>query len=133
MDGKENRVERFDSAICRELADEALAAIQAVAERRGLIVEKSGGRYGDDEFVAKFTFRVRAADGAPKSFAADAAAIGLPEDCYGKTFRAHTGEEFKIVGVDPRRRKYPVSTVRVKDGKAFKFTAESVRAALGTL
>ncbi len=44
---------------------------------------------------------------------------------YGRQFS--TGRElFKIVGIDPRRPKYPVSAERIPDGQGFKFTADQV-------
>ena len=44
---------------------------------------------------------------------------------YGRQFS--TGREtFRIVGIDPRRPKYPVSAERIPDGQGFKFTPEQV-------
>ena len=44
---------------------------------------------------------------------------------FGREFS--TGRErFRIVGIDPRRPRYPVSVERMPDRKGFKFTAENV-------
>ena len=58
-------------------------------------------------------------------FEALAEAFGLSAADYGRQFS--TGREtFRIVGIDPRRPKYPVSAERIPDGQGFKFTPEQV-------
>ena len=54
---------------------------------------------------------------------------GLRPEDFGREFSSR-GERFRINGIDPRRPRYPVSAVRIPDGKAYKFTAENVAALL---
>jgi hypothetical protein len=58
-------------------------------------------------------------------FEALAEAYGLSPEDFGREFS--TGRErFCIVGIDPRRPKYPILATRVPDGKGYKFTAKNV-------
>lgn len=54
---------------------------------------------------------------------------GLPADAFGKTFKVK-GTEYRITGLVPSRPKYPVSAVRVRDNRGFKFHESTVRFAL---
>ena len=55
---------------------------------------------------------------------------GLATGDLGKTF-SQDGYTFKIVGLNTRRRRYPVVVERQPDGKRFKFGAEAIVRALG--
>ena len=58
-------------------------------------------------------------------FEALAEAFGLTAADYDRQFS--TGREtFRIVGIDPRRPKYPISAERIPDGQGFKFTLDQV-------
>ena len=115
----------FDTA--NALAREAEDALIAIAEKHGLIVEVPPGRYDSASFSFKVNFTVKTESGAPAGFARKATALGLPADCYGQEFTAN-GKTYTITGINPRRRKYPVSATH--DGRSYKFTASSTRASL---
>jgi hypothetical protein len=58
-------------------------------------------------------------------FQALAEEFGLSPDDFAREFS--TGRErFRVVVIDPRRPKYPISATRIPDGKGYKFTAENV-------
>ena len=50
--------------------------------------------------------------------------FGLEPSDYGRTFKSG-GERHRIVGINPNRPKYPISTERISDGRAFKMPAEN--------
>ena len=54
---------------------------------------------------------------------------GLKPEHLDATF-ACRGETYRIMGLAPSRRRYPVIAKRVRDGKAFKFGADTVVHAL---
>lgn len=56
--------------------------------------------------------------------------FGFEAEDFGKTFKSGR-TDYRITAINPRRPKYPVSAVRVRDGRAFKFGADTVRRALG--
>jgi hypothetical protein len=118
--------------LCQRLQREMLEACQEVAARHGLLVEAKDIAGVDLRWGFDAAFRVSiplpdgtALDPERLRFEALAPAFGLDTNDYGREFS--TGREtFRIVGLDPRRPKYPVSAERLPDGQGFKFTAEQV-------
>ncbi|MFW5871468.1 MAG: hypothetical protein ACOCUT_00020 [bacterium] len=55
---------------------------------------------------------------------------GLKSSDLGRTVFLY-GEEYKLVGYKPRSYKYPFLAKRLKDGKLYKYDADTVRMALG--
>ena len=109
-----------------------LKAGQDVAARHGLVAEAKeiaaiDLRRGFD-LAFRLAFRVSillpddaALDPERLRFEVLAEAFGLSAEDYGRQFS--TGREiFRIVGIDPRRPKYPISAERVSDGHGFNFT-----------
>lgn len=109
-----------------------LKACSEVAAKHGLAVEGLGIRAMN--LRLNFDFSVRVAVPLPDGsildpervlFEALAEEFGLRPDDFGREFS--TGRErFRLAGIDPSRPKYPISAVRIPDGKGFKFTAENV-------
>jgi len=122
----------LNPALCAFLQKKMLEACQKIAGEHGLAVGDRGQTNVDLHFGFDATFRVAipGPDGTiPEPgrllFEALADGVGLAPEDFGKEFS--TGREtFRIVGLDPRRPKYPVSAERVSDGRSFKFTAENV-------
>jgi hypothetical protein len=118
--------------LCQRVHLDMLKACQDVASRHGLAVEAQDItsmdlRWG---FDAAFRVSVPLPDGTaldPKRlrFEALADAFGLSATDYGRQFST-ARETFRIVGIDPRRPKYPVSAERISDGQGFKFTSDQV-------
>jgi hypothetical protein len=109
-----------------------LKACQGVAARHGLVAEAKEIAGVDLRWGFDLTFRVSiplpdgtALDPEKLLFEALAEAFGLSATDYGRQFS--TGREtFRVVGIDPRRPKYPISAERIPDGQGFKFTADQV-------
>ncbi len=118
--------------LCDRLRRDMMKACLAVAETHGLMVE--GGELSDIDlrhsFEIGFRVGIPQADGAIYSpdkamFEVLAAHFGLEPSDYGRTFRTG-GDLHRIVGINPNRPKYPISTERVSDGRGFKMPAENV-------
>jgi hypothetical protein len=58
-----------------------------------------------------------------------AEAFRMRKEWLGELFTVR-GTDYLIAGLNPRRPKYPVDAVRVKDGKKFKFTAQAISVAM---
>jgi len=109
-----------------------LKACKEVATRHGLVAEDKEMAAIDLRWGFDLAFRVSiplpggtALDPESLRFEALAEAFGLSAADYSRQFS--TGREtFRIVGIDPRRPKYPVSAERIPDGQGFKFTADQV-------
>lgn len=118
--------------LCERLRRDMMKACLTVAETHGLTVE--GGELSDIDLRHSFNIGFRVgipmADGAIYStdkavFEVLAPHFGLEPSDYGRTFRSG-GDLHRIVGINPNRPKYPVSTERVSDGRGFKMPAENV-------
>lgn len=118
--------------LCDRLCRDMKKACLAVAETHGLTVE--GGELSDIDLRHSFNIGFRVgipmADGAIYSpdkamFEVLAPHFGLEPSDYGRTFRT-SGDLHRIVGINPNRPKYPISTERVSDGRGFKMPAENV-------
>lgn len=118
--------------LCQRLHIDMLKACQDVASRHGLVVEAKDMTSVDLRWGFDAAFRVSiplpdgtALDPERPRFEALAEAFGLSATDFGRQF--NTGREtFRIVGIDPRRPKYPVSAERIPDGQGFKFTSDQV-------
>jgi len=118
--------------LCDRLRRDMMKACLAVAETHGLTVE--GGELSDIDLRHSFTLGFRVgipmADGAIYSpdkamFEVLAPHFGLEPSDYGRTFKT-AGDLHRIVGINPNRPKYPISTERISDGRGFKMPAENV-------
>lgn len=118
--------------LCDRLRREMVKACLAVAKTHGLTVE--GGELSDIDLRHSFNIGFRVGipqeDGAIYSpdkamFEILAPHFGLEPADYGRTFRTG-GDLHRIVGINPNRPKYPISTERVSDGRGFKMPAENV-------
>ena len=118
--------------LCDRLRRDMMKACLAVAETHGLTVED--GELSDIDLRHSFSIGFRVGipmeDGAIYSpdkamFEVLAPHFGLEPSDYGRTFRT-SGDLHRIVGINPNRPKYPISTERVSDGRGFKMPTENV-------
>ena len=119
----------FNRAACRIVRERLEAALSPVAEELGLTIEYGRGTFSEASFGLKVEFKCQTESGQPADFAGKARRIRLPEDCWGKEVRVG-GRTIRIVGINLRRRKYPVSGTDVSTGRGYKFHADSIRLAL---
>jgi|TARA_R110000824_G_scaffold54351_19_gene149980 hypothetical protein len=110
------------------VSDEAEAALEAVAAKYGMTLSRGNGRFSPDRLTVKFDFCMATGTGAPSDFAQKAKMVGLPEDCFGKTFISGS-TRYTVTEINLRRRKYPVSGTGPKGGR-YKFTADTVKRGL---
>ena len=116
---KTNKITSMDRETVGPISEDA------VAERYGLTLKREAGRFSDTDFTVKFTFQCVAENGVPAEFKRLAPLFGLTADDFGREFKTYNGT-FKITGISPRRRKYPISGTCVKTGKSYKFPATVV-------
>jgi len=100
----------------------------------GVDVKGAGGNFTDGDLVWKVKFTVQGAvdNGETReaiAFKRNATYFGLKSADLGRTFRSG-GNEFKIVGLNTRAKRFPILAVSTADGRGFKFPADQVRAFL---
>ena len=128
---KNHSVTGFDRGTCRDVASKIEAALAPLASELGIKISTMGGRFTE----ATYTLKVECATisggevqtKTVQDFKTYAFRYGLSADDLGRIF-IYSGERWKIVGMKPRARKYPI--LCEKGGKVYKLPAESVRSSL---
>lgn len=135
---KTTKITKFDRASVRQILAECEEALRPVAEKYGLTLDRKGKTYYQDALPVMYQLLVTKMDEDGNVLSADAKAFqeqaflyGLEPSDLGREFKSR-GDTFRITGLKPRSRKYPVLAKNVKTGKTFKFPAESVKAGLKT-
>jgi len=126
------QISQFDRQTVRTLDKAVEAALQTVAQEFGLTLALKGARFSPSDCTVRVEFKtvtqMASATGTvtniPTGFARDARMFGLPEDCFGKTFK-FGATEYTITEINPRRFKFPVSATGPQGGK-YKFPADAV-------
>jgi len=130
-------INSFDRPACMHLRSQVIQALEKVASDLGIDVSCSGGRFSDIKYSAKFEFSVKEnKDGKSKNqaeFESFSFMYSLPKDALGKTFKVVDmagADTYKITGIKPNSRKYPIIGEDLRTGKRYKFSAEQVRLGL---
>ena len=125
-------IDSIDRSTLKMILEEAREALAVVADKHGLVLERKHCTYSSTEAPVAFKFVVpqRTEDGEainPKEteFRKFAALYGLEPDDYGKMFRTFNGV-YRVCGIKPKARKYPVLGRNIDTGKTYKFRAEQV-------
>lgn len=123
----------MDRAEARRIATAIEKAVQPVALAYGLQIKVKGGRFSTTTYTAKVECSELqdgvAQTGQRVDFLAMCDAYGLESEHLDTAFQVR-GETYRITGLAPSRRRYPVIAERMSDGKAYKFAADTVVAAL---
>jgi len=139
-------ITKLDSATVDRIIEDLAEAIQAVADKHGLAVERKRCTYHRTDMPVPFRLHVvevgadgEAIDKAKRKFDEVCHLYGLRPDHYGAEFgmmRAMRNgrlsmARYRVTGINTRRHKFPVSACNVDTGKGYKFTLAKVRRALG--
>lgn len=132
MPTKTTAITEFDRTILRMLMDEAEPALKALAEKHGLVLQRSYKSYQKGTLPVMFDFIIREENEAGEvltreaiEFKKYATAFGLKPEDLGRTFESR-GETYEICGASIKSSKYPILAKNVKNGKILKFMLESV-------
>ena len=111
-----------------------LTACRKFAAQTGLSIESAGwrGPGSAPDFAFHLTSRVtipamHRRPHAPREqvFAQVAEHYGLKPGDLGREFSVR-GERFRIIGIDPRRSKYPIAAERISNSGLYKFPSDEV-------
>jgi hypothetical protein len=124
----------IDRQTVRSVREDLDHALREIGERHGLNLRTGSATFTAVKFTMKIEASVVDTDGvdlaAQREFKVNAFRYGLPDDAFGKEFTGWDGIRYRVVGLKPRRRKFPISAVRVSDGRAFKFPVSTVSSIL---
>ena len=116
---------RIDKELVKEMREEVLQAVRAVAARHGLDVsEQKSVRYTEESFGVKYTFSDADIDLAEQDFSVKCFQFGLSPKHYGAMFK-HGAKTIIITGVSTRAPKYPIKYTA--DGNPMKCSALAMR------
>jgi hypothetical protein len=123
-------ITKLDRNTVNQLRKPLHAALTEFATAHGLNSVSVGSiTYNPVTFTAKIKFMlVDAEEVAVAEFARHAEFVGLQPGDYGRLIFVG-GHQYRVVGVNLRCRKYPIS-VRRSDGKMFKMTLNTICVAL---
>lgn len=118
-------ITRFDKPTCRTLAKDIEAALAEVAKKHGVTIQYAGGRFQDTSLAMKLEVKVAdpevQAKAAQIEFASLAPLFRLTGAHYGREFTAQ-GKRYRLVGFQPRKRKYPIRAHDIAAGKDILFS-----------
>lgn len=126
------KLKNLTPELCANLQQEMQSACREIAEKHGL-------RFAEDDlhdvnlqlgFSYTIRFGVPMEDGSlfepdKALFEVLAPQYGLKPSDFGKEFEDR-GERFRIIGLEPRRPKYPVNVERLSNRQKYKFSADSI-------
>jgi hypothetical protein len=123
-------MDKFDRTNCRLLAEEIERALQPVAEKHGIVIRSGRGSFSPTNYTLKVECSVRlngeTVTREAEAFKRYAEHYGLKPEDLGKII-SHGGRQFRIVGLKPNSRRFPVLAERLPDGKRFGLPAYAVR------
>lgn len=126
-------IKNIDRQTCRLLSQAIEKALQPIADEHGISIKMGRGTYGDMNATLKIEIAVKGEGGEVISKDAEALkryqGMVFGGDVLNKVVTLN-GEQVKIIGYKPRSSKYPVLGTRLKDGKTYKYTEQSVKRAL---
>jgi hypothetical protein len=132
------KIQSIDKGTCKAMRDPLTLALRTFAAEHGLDVQVGTMKYSGTEIRMQVTLTTRAADGTPidldrEYLRVHGQVLGLPANAFGVEFSDGVGQTYRIVGLAPRSRKYPVVCQRLSDGKRLRFQTFTVRAYLGSV
>ena len=107
------------------------AALKSVGEELGMQIRARGGSYSATACQIKLEVSELSDNGTAQTperiaFIEQAKYYGLVPEDLDAEFTAQDGTTYKIIGLSPRNRKYPIVAARQSDGKLYKFGKETV-------
>jgi hypothetical protein len=112
-------------ATVKAISADAEQALQSVAKKYGLTVERGNGNFSSTSFMAKFEFSLAGENRDATAFKTRAMMYGLKESDLGRSFKSN-GETFTISGLATKAKKFPILATNSK-GQTYKFSASNVK------
>jgi hypothetical protein len=126
------KVASFQKTDVRAISDDAEAALKEVAAKYGLAVSVGTRRYSAKDMRFKVEMVVVEEDESGEAETPEALAFkrkahlyGMTPEMLGKVFKTYKGY-YKITGLKPRNKKYPVLAENPLTGTTYKFAAAAV-------
>lgn len=105
----------------KEFRKDFQEAVKALEEKYGIVIQAKGITYEQSQFH----FKVEVSNGnsyedlCEQSFKQYASMFGFSESDYMRTFKDHLGDEYMIVGLNPKKRKNVVVIKSTRTGNQY--------------
>jgi hypothetical protein len=129
-----SKLTNIERPVVKTIRKDIQDALDKVGEKFGLAFSVGTISYTNDSIGARIEGALTSTPGEPKmavDFRKNCWKHGLKESDLGRVFSNHKLERFKIVGLKPRNRKYPIIAEKVSNGRTYKFSPMSVKMGLG--
>lgn len=119
----------FDRKKIREINAEIEKSFSVIEKNYGIKLELGNTRFSSTEFTTKVVAKVSSTGDAKmvekEDFERKAPLIGLTASDYGRVI-SYAGKKFRITGIAPNRRKYPIIATNITNGKTYKLPYHSI-------
>ena len=121
----------MNRATAKRVGQKIEAALQSIGEELGMQIRARGGSFGATACAIKLEVSELADDGVAKTperaaFIQQAHHYGLSPEDLDAEFTGQDGAVYRIVGLSPRKRRYPIVAERLSDGTLYKFGEATV-------
>jgi hypothetical protein len=133
------KIAHFNSNNINSIRAAIDAKLQEVSQEYGIALTIGGMRYNASEITTRLTVKAIGSDTKDGEsiqeasdrveFARYAQSFGLKPEFFGQIATVN-GKDFRIVGIKPRSRKFPILGQEVGGDKVFKLTASSIKSQL---
>jgi hypothetical protein len=128
------KIKAFDKANLRLLTNDIQLSLRQLSADYGISLTYKSARFSPSNVSIKLEGATINASGVVetkerKDWKLFASYYGLKESWLDKAF-VNAGEQFVVVGLAPRKRKFPVLATCVSTQKRFKFPVETIKALL---
>jgi hypothetical protein len=131
MKQQERKIEKFERRHVTMIREEIDAALADLSEQHGISINAGNATYSDNTITFKLELQIEGFDPLKDAFEKSSEWFGLKPEDYGREFVKGV-RLYKIVGLKPRNRKYPIICQDMKTGKHYKLPEAAVQAALAS-
>lgn len=132
-----NKIQKFDNTTLKQLRTYLNNTLKSTPNELGVLIECGNIRYSSDQCTVKLTVTVTGdksaaqakKDIAKTEFENNAIFFNADPKWFGKTFTSDA-EEFKIVGLKVKARRYPILAESLRSHQVYKFPVSQIRSYL---
>jgi len=114
---------QFDKQNLVDLRKSIDCALALVSSQYGIDLSIGNITFEANRFTTRLTAKTRNIESTIMNNVYFLRNNGLPSDLIGKQF-LYKGTSYRVNGINERKRKYPIETIRLKDNKSIIFTSE---------
>lgn len=124
------QIKSFDRATTRIVNERILDLLEPLGEELGLKFQINGARFSTEGATFKLEVATLSESGEANTaersdFQSMAVLYGLQPSDLDQEFELN-GNRYRISGLRPKRRRFPIAACRIPDGKTFIFPARTV-------